>query len=29
MTPAAFSAQVADELRQWKQLATEHRIVAD
>jgi len=28
-TPAAFSAQVGDELRQWKQLATEHRIVAD
>jgi tripartite-type tricarboxylate transporter receptor subunit TctC len=29
LTPAAFAAQVNDELRQWKQLATEHRIVAE
>jgi tripartite-type tricarboxylate transporter receptor subunit TctC len=29
MTPAAFAAQVGDELRQWKQLAAEHKIVAE
>ena len=29
MTPAGFAAQVGDEPRQWKQLATEHRIVAE
>jgi tripartite-type tricarboxylate transporter receptor subunit TctC len=29
MTPAEFSEKVGDELRQWKQLAIEHKIVAD
>ena len=29
LTPAAFAAQLGDELRQWKQLAAEHKIVAE
>ena len=29
MTPAAFAAQVSEELRQWKQVAAQHKIVAD
>ncbi|MFO1412909.1 MAG: tripartite tricarboxylate transporter substrate-binding protein [Burkholderiales bacterium] len=29
MPPAAFAARVKDELGQWKQIATEHRIVAE
>ena len=29
MPPAAFAARIKDELGQWKQLAAEHRIVAE
>jgi hypothetical protein len=29
MRPASFSALVKDELAQWKQIATEHKIVAE
>ncbi len=29
MPPAAFAARIKDELAQWKQLAAEHRIVAE
>ena len=29
MSPAAFSARVKDELAKWKQLAAEHKIVAE
>jgi tripartite-type tricarboxylate transporter receptor subunit TctC len=29
MTPAAFAAQVGNELRRWKQVAAEHKIVAE
>jgi tripartite-type tricarboxylate transporter receptor subunit TctC len=29
MTPAAFSLRVKEELARWKQVATEHKIVAD
>ena len=28
-SPGAFAARIKDELVQWKQLAAEHRIVAD
>ena len=29
MTPAAFSARVKEELAQWKQIATDHKIIAE
>jgi len=29
MTPVAFAARVGDELRRWKQLAAEHKIVVE
>jgi tripartite-type tricarboxylate transporter receptor subunit TctC len=29
MSPAAFGARIKDELLQWKQVATEHKIVAE
>ena len=29
IAPATFAARIADELRQWKRIATEHKIVAE
>jgi tripartite-type tricarboxylate transporter receptor subunit TctC len=29
ISPAAFPGRIKDELGQWKQLATEHKIVAE
>ena len=29
MSPPAFAARVKEELAQWKQIATEHKIVAE
>jgi tripartite-type tricarboxylate transporter receptor subunit TctC len=29
MTPAAFAARVKEELAQWKQIAADHKIVAE
>ena len=28
-SPAAFAARVKEELAQWKQIATDHKIVAE
>jgi len=29
LSPAAFATRLKDELAQWKQIATEHKIVAE
>src|SRR5207248_101326 len=29
MTPAAFAARVKEELSQWKQIASDHKIIAE
>ena len=29
ISPAAFAGRIKDELGQWKQIATEHKIVAE